>query len=1519
MLWALAGVLVVAAGLVTFLPQLVPDAAVRREVQAVLAMRLGRPVTVDSASFRWGDGLTITGLRVRDKGEDSDALLASAKQIVIQFDPMEAARSIAGYQMPLDSVHVSGLELWLTIDKDGQTNVADLASGEPLKVRSAQIGQARVHVTNTSLRRTLTLVDVNASLGELATTGHRYFSVSGRLATTPPGEFSMTANLNRLGQAGQEPLTGSLKAEWTDAAWSQLVAMVSDESRLIGLMSATSGRAAVTFGRGAWDAEGFVSATHVVAARSELWAAAATDPAKPRIDAVIPNVFLGFQVRQVAAAKPVDVSLVRLLVPGFTLKVSGTVRLERPSGKPQDARHSLDLVGLAVLKDPDLHLSGAVTWVPFCKGIAVLEDWTKGLGLEGGAKLDVRLTATPGGPHILGSADLSNTLLVWPDVLEIRSPQTFLVKVEADLPDGQAALEVTKCDVITGSGTAGARGRLPIRLLSPGLTAPAAAGAEDAAGRRFDGAWVAADAKIKYAEGLLAVAPALARALGPVKVSGPMEVRLACGPERAGDAGAAKADAPAENPRWTARLQANLTDMQIEGPGRRTALPAEEDVPRHPRKTAGVRASLDALAALAPDARQVDIQSVQIHLAKTVLVWDGAARLAWAEEDWPWALPAAPSTGQFRGTLTVTGLESAGALLLPKPFAAVVAPVSGDAVFDVRGDLADGRLRFHTSADLEKVAVNAGDYFVKPAGRPAAVDLTGLWKFGTPVSRAEAEARIDLGDAQLTAFARGPLALEWLRLPPKEGQEASPATALSVRVGANASIELGVRTADLAKAVGLSPALKRGLEGYQTSGGAEAGITATLGQTSLDLAGSADVTGAALDLGPYLNKPQGMPMTVALSANMTAPDRDTLEFKVASAAVRLGESNTIASGLVRVSRAGMAGDMTPQARAAALFQEGDLEIHADWVHTSDLRKALPWSETLYSRSGLEGPTHLILALSGTPTKGALRLDADATACRILNAETLLKPAATPATVRLDLRYGEVPGEMILDRLAVRLADATATFDGRFLFSDPRITALAPPTAWTLRAGGQVPDAAILASLFPSRLADFRPGGAVSFNLKASADNKATQVELCDIAFKKARVEWLGRPFVVDGPVSYDGSRLAADGLNLVAGTSDVTLTVHIAGLAQEPTGSVLLRGKTLDVKECQELLRQTTEYLAARSAAAPQDAAANAAPARQPQKTLAEDLARRGQRMLARARLSAQVALDRVTIAVPQWNTTYDLSGLAAEGRLAERQFVMPRFQCAMNDGTVDGAMAIDFRQEVPLLSVAYDARNLKMADNLKPFIEATFPGLTVSGTVSTRVNQTQRLAAGSHPVGRGETVLTDGFLEGPAAPDYVAAVLPGLKMTQYAFASMSNDFENKENGDVDNRMIFAGKSYNIYIFGVTHADGRFNYQAGVDLSASLGSKVISRTLDQGKLPLLNYTGRISGAKYSEMYVQYVLPHEFAYDVFVRRNLLVQLIRRIGEKPPRIERPPVAPDFGPRPNAQGPSQAAPAPAAGAAG
>ncbi|MCX5684686.1 MAG: hypothetical protein NT049_13500 [Planctomycetota bacterium] len=406
------------------------------------------------------------------------------------------------------------------------------------------------------------------------------------------------------------------------------------------------------------------------------------------------------------------------------------------------------------------------------------------------------------------------------------------------------------------------------------------------------------------------------------------------------------------------------------------------------------------------------------------------------------------------------------------------------------------------------------------------------------------------------------------------------------------------------------------------------------------------------------------------------------------------------------------------------------------------------------------PDPALARLLGTPLKGKVRASVDATACRILHGESLLKPAGTPAAFDLESRYGESPGELVLDRFGLRLADSTVTVAGRMLFDNPNLNALAPPTSWTFRIDGQAPDVAALAALFPARLGDLHPSGGMTFKIRASADPRGADLEACDLAFDKASVVCLGKKMLLSGPISYDGERLATDGLNIVVGQSDVTLVVYIQQPDRAPTGSILVRGKNLDLKELLDLIQDASKEVAAWTAeapaAAPVAAAATAAlaspaataaagapkaPPALPQ-PLSNQLARYGQRLLADAQLSSEIAMERITVVIPEWKTTYELTGFAAEGRLAGRQFNMPRFKCRMNDGDISGDILLDFRSQPPVLTFMYDARDLKMADNLKPFVETSVPGMRVSGPDSQHVTTTLVLAEGSYPKGRGETTL---------------------------------------------------------------------------------------------------------------------------------------------------------------------------------
>jgi len=1462
------------------LPGLLPEGTVRRQVAAILAEHLGRPVMVDSARLTWGEGLTATGVKIRRR--QGDGYLAVADRLTVRLDPLDAARAAAGRDVPLQAVRVEGLELWLTLDAEGRLNVADLADRadrKPLKINALQVSGASVHFENRRVGQSLTLHNAHASLGELASTGRGYVSLSadlGEPATDPeaaaetakPRDIVLTANLDRLALG----VPGSLKAEWTDIRWPEVAAIAELRPPLARAFSRTSGRMSASFKADAWDAEGAVQA-------ADLTLAAADDGHA----VTIPHAILGFQLHQASATAPLTINLAKFSAPGVDLKVSGKVRIE-PSATEPDA--DPDRAPWTV-RHADLRAEGVVAWVALTQSVKPLGSVAKRFDRIGGkARIDLSLTTPPEGPHLTGWADLTDTLMVCQGLVNKEERQRLRLEVDAKCGPDLAEVNLLRLDLLTDAGRIRAAGRLPLAT----LLKAALPGDDTGLGRRLTGTNLTVHADIHDAERLATLVPALGAPVPTLRPAGPLTLEVTCAAAEAADA---PPDAP---PTWVAKVRGDLTAMTLAGAART-------------HKPGGMPATFDARIDLVPDTRRSNVRRLRADLGKGAIEWNGSARI-----DWPRKEGERP-VGRFEGTLRVSGVEAIGAIVAPNRFAEDP-PVAGGATFNVEADLAEGRLRNRVKeTSLEQMAIRAQDYFAKPAGLPATLSATSFWHTGK-WNQVEAEAHVELPGASLDAKVEAVLGFKWFDLtpeadsdakrPPEAGQPAAgpkPTAAVNVTLLPTTTLDVQAHVSDLVKAADLSPWLKRSLKGYRAVGAAEGQLALAMHQQTLDVSGGLDLTHADLDVGPYLKKPAGRALTLDLETEVALAPQESLMVRVVNVKAQLGDSTARADGWVRLDQAGLASPLGGAARIAATLEEADLKVHADWTHTPDLRRSLPWLEPLYDQCRLDGPTAWSLAFSGTPTRGRLRLDVNATDCRISAAgpakadgagndrPAVLKPAGTKAVVGLDVRYGEVPGEMVVDRFELGLAGATASAGGRFLFDDPRLVLLERPTAWALRVGGRVPDSRLVASLLPGHLADLKPRGAVTLDLKAAHDTKSTEIESCRLTFDNARIEWLGKTVRLDGPIDYNHQRLkTGDGLTLAAGGSDLTLVAYIAHPNDDPTGSLLVRGKALDLNEAEEMIRLTAEHLAARKEAKPAEGDAG-----QPVRSLSDRLAQRLQRLLARAQMSAEVKLDRVSLVVPDWKARYDLTDLAAEGRLAGSRFVMPRFACALNHGTVAGNMALDFRRDVPVLSVAYDARNLKMADNLKPFIDSTFPGMQVFGSVSTRATLTRRFEKGAYTVGRGENVLTEGILEGPGAPDYITRLLPGLKLTRYPFNRMSNVYENKPNGDADNRMLFDGKAYDVYIFGVTHPNGRTAYQLGVDLSISLGSKTISRTLDQGKLPLMHYTGRIVGSQFAEQQISYVLPHEFTYDVFIRRNLLLQLIRRIGERAPEIKRPLVAP------------------------
>jgi len=147
-------------------------------------------------------------------------------------------------------------------------------------------------------------------------------------------------------------------------------------------------------------------------------------------------------------------------------------------------------------------------------------------------------------------------------------------------------------------------------------------------------------------------------------------------------------------------------------------------------------------------------------------------------------------------------------------------------------------------------------------------------------------------------------------------------------------------------------------------------------------------------------------------------------------------------------------------------------------------------------------------------------------------------------------------------------------------------------------------------------------------------------------------------------------------------------------------------------------------------------------------------------------------------------------------------------FLAALCGGVVEGQLEGDFTQTDPLLRCWHTSRDLAASESLRPMVESEFPDMQVNGTISQHCRQEAAiscvLAQDCDWAGSGTTICTDGKLFGPGGPGWLVTVFPGLKLVEYPWKQMTNQFEKFPDGRKKNHMLFHGQTYDIYLDGLT-------------------------------------------------------------------------------------------------------------------
>lgn len=146
-------------------------------------------------------------------------------------------------------------------------------------------------------------------------------------------------------------------------------------------------------------------------------------------------------------------------------------------------------------------------------------------------------------------------------------------------------------------------------------------------------------------------------------------------------------------------------------------------------------------------------------------------------------------------------------------------------------------------------------------------------------------------------------------------------------------------------------------------------------------------------------------------------------------------------------------------------------------------------------------------------------------------------------------------------------------------------------------------------------------------------------------------------------------------------------------------------------------------------------------------------------------------------------------------------------YRTAINGGVVTGHVQCDLNQPDPVVYHSCVSTALGADDALRAIVESKFPGLEVGGTINEIYQLSNRLSTIGDLFswsGSGRTTCTDGLLYGPGGPGWLLKVVPGLKEVEYSWWEMTNEYERFSDGRGKNRMRFRGKSYDIYIDGLS-------------------------------------------------------------------------------------------------------------------
>lgn len=1477
--------------LAAILPSLLPSSYVSSQIAAALSEATGRPVRVTGGSVGWFGGLRAAEIVIEDS---SGGEFARIEKLWLDYEPWEMPALFAGGVSSLGRAHVERLTLRIVRHRDGRLNLPPGGTADPLPdFKSLEVAGGQIELLDEAAGRRSLLADIRLNIARLESgrkaylTGSATTLLADQSADEPAGRVSFNGLLDNFDPRTINRIIGGLDVQWDGVNLGALLPPMSEDASLPLIVRMPSeGSASISIGSDHMiNFEGSISASQMVVGQGAT------------LDLAAEQTMLSFVGSYDVPAGRLQLAPLQLAGAGSSLRATGQLNFNA-----------------AGTCNGNLSFSGLVNWNPLKQIVPGLDRalslFQAAAGTANVRQLDVRVTDDVA--HIRGLIDMGRSELLLEPLFRKQSDRAAALVIDANVNLRNMQTDIRRLSLLLSppsvpvEGLDVEPGEVTVNLHTQRQTTQAAS--------RQQSQQIVMRIIVPDVTLLPRYLPLTANLISQFDLHGAAAITARVSADSPGRPVELTLDATA--------LGFRTDDAAIKPVGEPLLVTVEgllSDAGGLPRgqKIAIMTNSgeLTWLGNIAVDADESHRADRGNWMTDGRLIIDGTLHLRDLEQWYRLVRPLLPQEPR---------IELAGN---------AEAQISGK--IDNKSAVVKARLQLDKAA----IAVGAGsgrvEVFVKPQGRPMQlrIDMEMARSRNWLLMQNEIlldsnRLKVTLCDFPSEASHMQPEIIAAMPMPTDGFMPFSAAHRLLAnrRNAGGATIDLTLDAGDVDELLSLFPHAAERLAQYDPSGAFRLKVLARRGPQASDrlaLSAALDATELTYLLKGHLHKTAGLQQRAEIDLRMPQQKPDGTDVvEISRFEARLGPSLLELSG-----RASFDADLR---RLAARLPAIVLTVHnvevagrLALVQDDKLRRFSNWWNSVSDEHQIEGRADVQFNMRGSRKAVSMELSADATDAAFSYGLQTHKPKGVRASCAAKVDSGGPAGVLDIQNAHIALGDSLATCRGT-LYSRSRMPrSINDIEGLSLHLEARSGELADLAQLVPwPQLRQLRPGGGVDLAIDIAADSFGAEIADGRIILDEMNIDYFGAPLSLSGRIDLDPQRLRIDGLNIKAGECDITLAADIASPLDRPRGSMAVSGTNLDLQQLLKIVRQddtadnappakadaqTQTVAAAHPAQGPPAAIPSTSPAAAASPTSSAATAATDahaiadgseladvipeawppiQRFIARCNIDGSIALKRF-IWEDEVGVTYKWQAFGSNFKLADGRLAVQDFKAAWRGGVVSGAVDVDMTQQNPQVHTRYAIRNIAAGPEIQPLINHQFPDMVVKGHINQVYDARRRLfasaASPSYPVGSTLFEAFNGTMSGQAAPKWLTDLIPGLNMTTYKFERMQSIGQLLADGRADNRMLFEGSPYALYIDGSTEADGAAVYTLGVDLMNSLQRGRAVRRLEQGRVPIMEFSGHIIDSAWHNLQVRFKLPHEVAYDVLLRRNLLLRLLDRSGE------------------------------------